>query len=778
MNEPTQGTARTFYAHSLPAAPGKEAPPSITEWEPLEEHLRKVAKLAESFAAAWNAGVWGLVLGLWHDLGKYTIDFLNYLFSANGVEAHLKQVRGRVDHSTAGAQHARRQYDQKQALIGDILAYCIAGHHGGLPDFSDSHGSSGLSDRLKKPVPAIEPPPEDISLLRSCPRLTVPLRLVSKERAAYHLAFFTRMLFSTLVDADFLATEQFMNPERATQRGEPPAPDWAAWDSKLTTYIDQLARGKSEALMTSDLSRKLLRHRRAVLEACRSWSAEASGLFWLAVPTGGGKTLASLSFAVRHAQAYGLRRIVYAIPFTSIIEQTADVFRLALQGMDERSILEHHVNLDPEKETPWSRLATENWDAPLVVTTNVQFFESLHAAKPSACRKLHRLARSVIILDEVQTLPVTLLAPCLASIDELARNYGCSIVLCTATPPAFDRRDRFPIGLEGVREISPEPTALLAKVQRAQASRLGTLDDDRLASLLHAEDQALCIVNTRPHAARLFMKLLASSETNESTDEYFHLSTRLCGQHRSNALTKIRKRLKKGQRCLVVSTQLVEAGVDLDFPAVYRALAGLDALVQAAGRCNREGRLASGRFLVFEPTDVKLPRGLESSIETAQEILPDYEDLLSSDAVEAFFRLHYQKHQGQWDKPGVLGGAFALSSSSGVAFQFREVAREFRMIDDEGVPVVVPYGLEGRRLVERVLDCRPMTRDDYRRLQRYTVSVPYRTFQALDERGSLVLQESEGRPAVLGEPGLYDERLGLLADDAAASARDPADFIL
>jgi len=768
MSEATSPSARRFFAHSLEGKP-------LDEWEPLEEHLREVARRASAFADAWRSGIWGDLLGLWHDLGKYSAAFQNYLLSENGFEAHIEQS-GRVDHSTAGACHARERLGQAQLVQADLLAYCIAGHHAGLPDGEDEKGASGLFDRLERLESRflpIVPPPAEIANGGLPHALKPPLQF-DRTRINYQLAFFTRMLFSCLVDADFLATEQFMNGSRSSQRVES-APDWATWDRLLSDYIARLSQQKSNVPSSASLAYQLQSIRTKVLENCCEGSADAPGLFSLSVPTGGGKTLASLSFAVRHALKHQLRRIVYAIPFTSIIEQTADIFRSALEGLGDQILLEHHVNLDPKKETPWSRLASENWDAPLIVTTNVQLFESLHAARTSSCRKLHRLAGSVIILDEVQALPVEHLAACLAALDELARNYGCSIVLCSATRPALEHREDFKSGLKKeIREIVPATSSGSTQIRRVEATRLGPIDDDALAERLHQETQALCIVNTRPHAARLFASLCAVSQDGSSV---FHLSTRLCGEHRTRVLRRIRRQLERKKPCRVVSTQLVEAGVDLDFPSVYRALAGIDALVQAAGRCNREGLLDLGRLYIFEPIDVKLPRGLESTIETTSEILHDDSDILDLDTIDAFFRLHYAKHKERMDKAKVLDRmTFALSTSR-ANFKFRTVAENFRMIDDAGVPIVVPYRAEGKRLVKRVQDPKPLNRDDYRQLQRYTVSVPKQSFENLLMRGSLDYDDGSGRTAVLLEESLYDEQLGLRVDDLAVNPRDPADFI-
>ncbi|MEK6677597.1 MAG: CRISPR-associated helicase Cas3', partial [Planctomycetota bacterium] len=566
--------------------------------------MRDVGRRAAEFAAAFASPEWGRVVGMWHDLGKYSAEFQAYLRSANGFETQLESLSGRVDHSTAGAQHAATRFP---GTIGRLLAYCIAGHHGGLPDNVDEQGGrSGLTDRLKKPIadfchaaPAI---------LLNQPRPPVPaLRwsLTDGEKA-FQAAIYCRMLFSCLVDADYLATEAFMRPDRGDERNRlMPTP--VELLSHLDVYLERFAANTP-----------VNRARANVLAQCRAKAELPPGFFSLTVPTGGGKTLSSLAFALTHAVEHGLRRVIYAIPFTSIIEQNASVFAEAFIDAGPHIVLEHHSNFDPqdirgedpgfESQTPWYRLAAENWDAPIVVTTNVQLFESLYASKPSRCRKLHRIARSVIILDECQTLPVTLLAPTLRMLEELVRNYGCTVVLCSATQPAITERPDFRIGIKGVREIVDDPPRLFESLKRVEVERLGKLDDNAVVERLRLHEQALCVVNTRAHAAKLFTAL---RDVQKISDCVFHLSASMCAAHRTDVLDEIRGRLNPHdpKPCIVISTQLIEAGVDIDFPIVYRAMTGLDSIAQAAGRCNREGRLDSGVCIVFRPAAGHVPPG-------------------------------------------------------------------------------------------------------------------------------------------------------------------------
>jgi CRISPR-associated endonuclease/helicase Cas3 len=567
------------------------------------------------------------------------------------------------------------------------------------------------------------------------------------------------MLFSCLVDADFLATERFMSPQKATERPVHHLP-LESLSECLGRYLAELNANCATGVVNE------VRHE--VLQNCRDAANLPPGLFSLTVPTGGGKTLSSLVFALSHAQLHNLRRIVVAIPFTSIIEQTADVYRNVFVPLGSDVILEHHSNLDPERETPQSRLAAENWDAPIVVTTNVQLFESLFAAKTSRCRKLHNLVGSVIILDEAQTLPVEFLRPCLAALRELAVDYRCSIVLCTATQPALDWREQFPVGLKGIREIIPRPQVIAERMRRVQAAYLGDRTDEQLVDEMSSHASFLAIVNTRPHAARLYKLLIAAGSDPAHT---FHLSTNLCGSHRAKIITKIRQRLASGQSCRVVSTQLIEAGVDVDFPVVYRAVSGVDSMAQAAGRCNREGRLTCGTVYIFNPADVRLIGYLRSTAETTKELLPDFADLLDSAAIRRYFELHYWKQAGDnhWDGHRIME-CFPTPPGK-LYFQYKTAADAFRLIDTVGKPVLVPYG-KGEKLIEQLRKIGPH-RDLLRKLQRYTVNVFEQVYNSMLGRDIELLDSGF---AVLINSTCYDKVLGFCAD--RAGDHDPQDLVI
>ncbi len=773
----------THFAHTK-AGSGPD------EWEPLEDHLALVAQYCSEFAASFQSKDFGRVLGIWHDLGKYSGEFQAHLHDANGSEAHLEQYAGRVDHSTAGAQLADRLFPNHP--YGRMLAYCIAGHHAGLADVVSQSGASGLDQRLKKRLPETTDAPAELLQKPDLPTVP-PIALASEDQdiIPFQLAFLTRMLFSCLVDADYLATEEFASPDRSGER-QFVAPGFGELRRLLDQYLSDLASGKSGVVAET---------RAEVLEACRMAAAQPRGLFSLTVPTGGGKTLSSLAFALKHAEQHGCSRVIYAIPFTSIIEQTAAVFRNVFESVPEETILEHHCNTDPDKETATTRLVTQNWNAPLVVTTNVQLFESLYAARTSSCRKLHNICNSVIILDEVQSIPVDLLQPTLTAIRELVRNYGCTIVLCTATKPAFDKSDDFKIGFESVTEIIPNPPHLFERLRRVRISHLGPQSDDDITQKLSEHEQFLCIVNTRAHAAELFTRLTRGRSTssskpfnpwpkgqavpvsvvtswplghglNEASDGdqgLFHLSTFMCGEHRRRTLDTIRQRLNDGLPCQVISTQLIEAGVDVDFPVVFRSLTGIDSIAQAAGRCNREGRRDRGEVFLFEPTDVKLRGYLKATADSASELIADLErhdmDLLNQDIVRRYFGLHFWRHKKLWDAKQVMNcfpGPYQK-----ISFDFRTASERFRWIDDASETVFVPYDDVARKLINELRELQKDTtrighlRSVLRKLQRYSVSVfpdIYRSMVGKD------IEMLESGHAILINETCYDQQLGFRPD--------------
>ena len=716
------------FAHTL-----ADRPPA--DWETVAAHLDNVAHSTSTFAETFGARDWGQVLGRCHDLGKLSDDFQNYLRRSgaasddSGAEYEDGPAK-RVDHSTFGARFVAQSAGK---IAGQLLAFCIAGHHTGLPDeTSDDDATQRCTlryklDRELYSIPAVTPPELDLPVLKP------PLKRSpgGKLDAPFQLAFFTRMLFSCLIDADRTRTEEFCDPARAQERSG--IGQRRALLADLKDRLDVSLLEKQTGAEVTEVNRQ----RAIVLKYCRDAAIQSPGFFSLNVPTGGGKTLSSLAFALAHAVKNDLRRVLVAIPFTTIIEQTADVYRAALGPFAGPALVEHHTNLQPKHDTRSNQLGTENWDAPLIVTTNVQLFESLFAYRTTPCRKLHNLARSVIVLDEAQTIPVELLRPALAALRELVLNYDCSIVLCTATQPALERRSDFEIGIEGVRHIIPDAVPLFHALKRVEVRTLGKLVDDELAVSLAKEKAALCIVNTRRHASRLYDEVAALSERGDC----FHLSTWMCGAHRCTVLEKIRQRLKAKLPCRVISTQLVEAGVDLDFPVVYRAEAGFDSIAQAAGRCNREGLLALGVTYVFEAEE-KPPAGLlRAAAEAGKELLSKYRDPLAPDAIEAYFRLLYWIRKDSWDKYRIMEKMGFDDDRGRALLQFREVASAFRMIRDDQLPILVPFDQMATDLWNK-LTARNVPFVPQRALQPYLVSVRKDAVQQMYSRGFVTEHES------------------------------------
>ncbi len=653
------------------------------KWIPhdLDEHLREVGKLAEAYASVFGSGDWARVAGLWHDLGKYSAEFQRRIKSVSGYDAHLEGSGGRVHHSTAGAQHAIKQF----GVHGRILAYLIAGHHAGLPDWhADETAGAALTMRL-----------QDNRHYERIKHQAIPHEIMSQPKPdsvvlgkADGFALWVRMLFSCLVDADFLDTEAFMDANKAAQRRE------------TVTIPEMLSRFNAymQEKFANVEQNKVNRVRAQVLQQCRDKASEAPGIFSLTVPTGGGKTLSSLAFALEHAQCHGKQRVIYAIPYTSIIEQTANTFRRIFPD----AVVEHHSNLDPEKETVKSRLATENWDAPLIVTTNVQFFESLFAARTSRCRKLHNIVNSVVVLDETQLLPPEFLQPILDVMNLLVRDYHVTFVLSTATQPALgtlQTLQRTIRGLDHVREIMNDPDALERDLERVAITMPTDFhqaqDWDDIAQQIPHNISVLIVVNSRADAREVHRRM------PEGT---IHLSALMCGEHRSCVIADIKWRLHAGEVVRVVSTQLVEAGVDVDFPVVYRALAGLDAIAQAAGRCNREGRLERGRVIVFVPPKPATPEHLRHAAETTKSLLAGVNDnVLTRDLYRRYFELFYARaHSLDKHKIVRLLKPDGDGEDHNRKVKFRTAAHLFQLIDESGYrSVIVRYG-DGPALIEQL----------------------------------------------------------------------------
>ncbi|HEY0199389.1 MAG TPA: CRISPR-associated endonuclease Cas3'' [Rhodanobacter sp.] len=732
-----------FFAHSTDRN-------DKSNWQPLYEHLTRVGELAANHAEQFGAPLLARLAGVLHDLGKYTREF----------QLRLCGEFGKMDHATWGARIACERYGP----LGRLLAYGIAGHHAGLANGKDGIARGALHDRLTNPPEhALLPQWQDELSLPLLGQLTLPEGFTPhKERLVFQQSMLGRMLFSCLVDADFLDTENFYRGVGglASQRS-----DARPTLEQLRERLDQRLGNFSREGEVNVLRGEILAH-------VRLQAAQDPGLFSLTVPTGGGKTLASLAFALDHAIRHGLRRVIFVIPFTSIVEQNAAVFRDAFGDLGDVAVLEHHSafvdNPDQKPEAKEKlRLAMENWDAPIVVTTAVQFFESLFADRPSRCRKLHSIAGSVVILDEAQTMPLKLLRPSVTALDELALNYRTSIVLCTATQPALNADDGFREGLRGVRELAPEPQRLYQQLKRVVVRHIGLQSDDALSKHLRQRDQVLCIVNNRRHAHALFKSIADQPGAR-------HLTTLMCAKHRSQVLAQIRLQLRRGEPCRLVSTSLIEAGVDVDFPYVLRAEAGLDSIAQAAGRCNREGRRAASEseVLIFavDNDDWAPPPELKQFAQVFREVHRQHEqDPLSLAAIGDYFKsLYWQKGALELDALNLLG---LLRASRLDSLPFETLAAQYRLIENTQMPVIVSYDIAARSaLADLEFAEGKGTSGIARRLQSYLVQLPRQGYLALLKAGAIqaVRPDRYGDQFMrLVNPDLYDERFGLHWDDPA-----------
>lgn len=714
-----------YYAHSLPEK-------SKDEWQILEDHLSNVAKLAGCFADSFGAKEWGYCAGLMHDAGKATMAF----------QRRLDGSPERVDHSSHGARLAQI----KGGRLGLLLSYAIAGHHGGIPDGGEQ--ATQLHFRLKHSNPTKA---AKLDVLDSCQgNIALPFKL-ARETGGFSLSFFARMLFSCLVDADFLDTEKFCAPNVARERiNIQSAETLLHLQQCLKTHMDDILT-KAEPTYVNNLRRK-------IFDQCKEKAKLPQQVFSLTVPTGGGKTLSSMNFAIDHAVRHELNRIIYAIPFTSIIEQNAGVFN---RIFGREYVLEHHSNykeLDALEEKAYNRrrgLSAENWDPPVVVTTNVQFFESLFSNKPSKCRKLHNISRSVIVLDEAQAIPSDYLEPCLAALKELVDHYGCTVLLCTATQPAVDDKSSLRSALPQIKEIVDEPTLIFSKLKRTNICFIGKKTDKEIAGLINSEKQALCISATKAQARSIYN--LFDKETG-----VFHLSTNMYPQHRRRVLDNIKKNLKDKKRCLVVSTSLVEAGVDLDFPVVFRATAGLDSIAQAAGRCNREGKMNKlGQVFIFEPEKKPRMPWLNRCISKASEALRSMQDSdpMGLQVMRRYFELLYDIQE--LDKKQIMRLLNPTPLEKDLLFPFNEAARAFKFIEEDTVGVVVPKEPEARQLIKKLRHTE-FSGSLLRKLQPYLVTVRSNEFTKLNSAGALEI--IEGEIPILQNMAAYSDDVGLIVD--------------
>ena len=697
------------------------------EGQSIEAHLKGTGELAETFAAEFGAAANGKLCGLAHDIGKYSDEF-------------QLRLRGgkKVDHATAGAIECFK-------IKAAFEAVCVIGHHSGLPnvghkDADTTESQTFFGRKLRAEQGGIPDYRKNWN-----GHIALPQDYFRPSGRGFATAFYIRMLYSCLVDADYIDTETFMNGDAGRGNYKP----LSALCDKLTAYISKW----------NNPTREIDILRQKILNSCIEKASAPRGIFSLTVPTGGGKTVASMAFALNHAAANSMKRIIYVIPYTSIIEQNAKVFRDIL---GQENVVEHHSSVSYElsenaDELEYrSALATENWDAPVIVTTAVQFFESLYANRSSKCRKLHNIANSVIIFDEAQMIPSNNLRPCVAAIAELVRAYNATAVLCTATQPAIDEMLLEYSKKESVVELCPDVDGMFEKFRRTSFEKEGRLTTDELVSRLESQQQVLCIVNTRKFAQEVYEALPSEGR--------FHLSTLMCPVHRKQKLDEIRERLKSGKTCRVVSTSLIEAGVDVDFPRVFREMAGLDSILQAAGRCNREGKRSaeSSIVTVFE-SENKVNKLIAVNRDAAEETVRDWTQPNTTSTIERYFKA-YRDFLRNDDKSGVIAASEKGISGCGLPFEW--IAKEFKLIDQNTFTVYISVG-EGKELISRLREGE-RSRELYRKAGMYSVSIYENHFNALINAGAA--EPFGDDAAILTDLSLYSDEKGLATDVSDGSA--------
>ena len=745
-----------FIAHIKKNPDGSWAKPHL-----LSEHLNSVARIAGEFASEFGNNDWAELAGYLHDLGKYHPDWQKYIRRETGYydeDAHIENNGNRPKHSTAGAVLPFIKF--KNSPAAKLLAYVIGGHHSGLPDWIGHLDRRIINDDEKlntadlDKISPIKEAQEFIS--KNIPSSTPSVFKNAEKDSREHLHLWVRMLFSCLVDADFLDTVR------------------GGYDS-----IEQLKNKFDNYIKTKKSDSELNKKRNDILNQCIEKSKLQPGFFSLTVPTGGGKTLSSMAFALNHALHHNKKRIIVAIPYTSIIEQTAKVFKYGSdtdeeielrkqQGnflFGEDQVVEHHSNIDPDEETSKNRLASENWDAPIIVTTNVQLFESLFANKTSACRKLHNIVNSIIILDEAQMLPPQYLKPILSALKGLVKYFGVTVLFTSATQPALKGKiGTEPVsftGIEDVTEIIDDPEKLAKDFKRVNIHFPKDLnkksDWKDIAEQLKEYQQVLCIVNTKNDCRKLHSLM---------PEETYHLSTFMCGEERSEKISEIKNKLKNDETVRVISTQLVEAGVDIDFPVVYRALSGLDSIAQAAGRCNRENKLPEeGKVVVFVPPNQSPSGHLRKAEDACKAIIrnKNYKEF-NPQLYTEYFKYFYS-NLNSFDKADFESRL--VRNASDFNFAFKEFAEKFYLIDShKQQSIIVMYentktGKSSLPLIEQLRFAGP-NKDLIRKLQRYTVNVYENIFNKI--RANNLIQLINGY-WVQSDPTLYKPGLGLLAND-------------
>jgi len=798
-----------------------------TDPQYLWDHLSETSVLAKQFAGKIGLDKAGEVLGLLHDLGKASKEFQNYIRSATGLidpdedgYTDVATKKGKVDHSSAGAQIIYKRFWDKGGegrIIAQILALPIASHHSGLIDCLLPSGEDNFTRRIQKledsthvseALPNLEEPERLVieKLLADemlVSQLIGKLKSLKEEKndhsdtLAFKYGLLIRYLFSCVIDADRLNTADFEFPGNSRIRNYGQYHPWGTLierlDAKLKTFENKTDKNEVDEL------------RNQVSQACLDFASKPKGIYQLKVQTGGGKTLASLRFALNHAAKHKMDRVFYVIPYTSIIDQNADEVRKILEDQDEsgqlldRVVLEHHSNLTPEEETKRQNLLAENWDAPVVFTTQVQFLETLFGSGTRGARRMHQLANSVIIFDEIQTIPIRCVHMFNLAIRFLVNNCGATVVLCTATQPLLAQVQPPERALPTGQRMIQNESELFEKLKRVEAfdgQKVGGWTDEEVAERVETELQekgsVLVIVNTK-RSARSLYQVIAKKKWE---DVYLcHLSTNMCPAHRLDVLNTVREKLETKQPIVCVSTQLIEAGVDVDFGSVIRYLAGLDSIIQAAGRCNRHGRRDSGNLWIVNPQDESIDKLKEIQIgaEKAKRILSDYNDnpeMFGNDrlglaAVETYYRYYFHERQSEMaypvSKDSLVGRADDLFNllaqnqisvstnqrisqpASVIPFKqsFQTAAKAFRVIDSSTRGVVVPYGKLGEEIIAEL--CRTFEIEKQykliKRAQRYSVNLLPHELKKMADNGA-IQEVQEGSGILYLDSQYYDKQFG------------------
>ncbi|NOY73960.1 MAG: CRISPR-associated helicase Cas3' [Gammaproteobacteria bacterium] len=710
----------------------------------LDTHLAEVSGITARLAFKLGVPDAGTLIGLLHDMGKFSSDFQTYIGSATGKinpdeddYVDFKGLKGKIDHSSAGAQWVWEnchKWGPQGQLVGQILALCIASHHSGLIDCLKPEGENGFLDRMGKPdnkthkneslnsAPAHYIEKLDLLLNKEFiqniwGQLKVISQAPNQSIRSFNVGFFSRMLFSCLIDADRINSADFECPENKQHRDNVPV-DWA-------TPIKRL----EQAISGFDGDKPIDELRRNISDTCRERAVDTQGIYTLTVPTGGGKTYASLRYALHHAQKHELDRIIYIIPFTSIIEQNAVAIRDVIEDSSDTTpwVLEQHSNLEPEQQSWHSKLVSENWDSPIVMTTMVQFLEVLFSGGTRGARKMHQLANTVLIFDEIQTLPINCTHLFCNALNYITNYCKTTALLCTATQPLLDQLkspEKGQLIIPPENELVGNVPKLFEDLNRVKLSnkvRPEGWTTEQIAALALDEFRAfgscLIIVNTKAWAQQLYLEIQTSSDIDK--DSLFQLSTSLCPAHRKEIFEKVKKRLKQDQPVLCISTQLIEAGVDVDFASVIRFLAGLDSIAQAAGRCNRNGLRKGSTVHVVNPDEEKIDllKDIKIGRDKAQRVMNEgFDNLLAPDAIKQYFNYYFYDRAKEMSYPVSVkrlgrdddllnllscNKLNTVRNNNTLLLQqsFMTAGKVFKAIDSPTQAVIVPYGDEGKNLI-------------------------------------------------------------------------------